>query len=475
MNRIIPFVAFLLFSSSCGNEDVASHDGSAVGGSGGADSQGGTPTGGDVSVVPGSGGGSAEDPKNFTIDVTLASDIQPDAPGTVGIVTWSLENVVPESAEIRFGLDTSYGMVAPVDLTEANYRALLLGMKPNRTYHLQVVATVGGRQYQSPDQTLETGPASNLVNVTSTIHDEASHESGFIVSTYVQTPPPTMPYTEFMNIGSMVFILDGDGDVVWWYQSQVGLTPRARMSHDGKSMWLVPERTDYDGAQIERVSMDTLESTIYDGVVGASHDGAVVDGQVLAYIDYGESDCGSVFELAQDGSEVEIFESSDYLPGLVMPNCHLNAIRYREAQMLYTVSDRYNDIFVVDRQGALQWRLSDIVSNASYGGEQHGHQLLADSILLFANNGGDGGNSAAIEYSLTDGTEVFRYDPGIYSVWYGDVQRLPAGNTLVTFSLAGTMHEVDPDGNLVMTIRGDIFNYAEWRSSLYGPPSDIRQ
>jgi hypothetical protein len=404
----------------------------------------------------------------------LASDIQPDAPGTVGIVTWSLEDVVPESAEIHFGLDTTYDMVAPVDLTEADYRTLLLGMKPNRTYHFQVVATVGGRRYQSSDQTLETGPATNLVNVTSTIHDEASHASGFIVSTCFQSRPPTMPYTEFMNIGSMAFILDRDGDVVWWYQSKVGLTPRARMSYDGKSMWLVPERTDFDGGQIELVSMDTLQSTVYDGVVGASHDGAVVDGQVLAYIDYGEGDCGSVFELNRDGTQVEIFESSDYLPGLIMPDCHLNAISYDEAQMLYTVSDRYNGIFVIDRQGELQWRLSDIVSNETYGGEQHGHQLLSDSIILFANLGGAGGNSAAIEYSLTDGTEVFRYDPGIFSVWYGDVQRLPAGNTLVTFSMPGVMHEVDPDGNLVMTIRGDIFTYAEWRSALYGPPSDIR-
>ena len=473
MERPLLPVGFLLLLSSCGSQDGASQDGGSAGGGARPDSQAEGSTGGGA-ITPGNGGAPAEAPKQFTIDVSLASDIQPDAPGTVGIVSWSMD-AAPESAEIHFGLDTSYGMVAPVDLTAVDYRTLLLGMKPNRTYHFQVVAAAGGQQYQSPDQTLETGSGSNLVNVASTIHDEASHESGFIISTYGQTPPPTMPYTEFMNIGSMVFILDRDGDVVWWYQSQVGLTPRARMSHDGKSMWLVPERTDYDGAQIERVSMDTLESTIYDGVVGASHDGAVVDSQVLAYIDYGESDCGSVLELAHDGNQVEIFESSDYLPGLVMPNCHLNAIRYREAEMLYTVSDRYNDIFVIDRQGTLQWRLSDIVSNDTYGGEQHGHQLLADSILLFANSGGENGGSAAVEYSRTDGTEVFRYDPGILSIWYGDVQRLPAGNTLVTFSMAGTMHEVDPNGNLVMTIRGDLFGYAEWRSALYGPPSDIRQ
>ncbi len=410
----------------------------------------------------------------FSISVALASDFQPEAPGTVGIVKWSLEGVTPDRAEIRFGLGTDYGMIAPVDLDEPDWRTLLLGMKPSRTYHFQVVATKGTNLYQSADQTLRTGPASNLVNLTAVVEDPAAHVPGFMVSTHVQ-PPVSMTMTEFMETGSMVFILDGDGDVVWWYQSKVGLTPRARMSYDGKAMWLVPERSDWDGAAIELVSMDTLDSTIY-GDLMASHDATVVDsGDVLAFIDYGsETDCPSVYELRRDGSKVEIFESSDYLPDMVLPDCHLNSIRYSKAKNLYTVSDRLTDIFAIDRQGKLQWRLGDIVPAANYGGQQHGQQLLSDSIVLFANFGGSDGNSAAIEYSLSDGRELFRYDPGIFSVWYGDVQRLPRGNTLVTFSMAGKIHEVDAQGHLAMEVSGQIFGYTEWRSSLYGPPSDIQ-
>jgi hypothetical protein len=272
----------------------------------------------------------------------------------------------------------------------------------------------------------------------------------------------------------MIIIIDGDGDVVWWYQSKVGLTPRARLSYDGKAMWLIPERTDFDGAEIELVSMDTLKSTIF-GNLKASHDATVVDnGHVLAFIDYGsEEDCPSVYELHMDGTKVEIFESSDYLPGMVLPDCHLNTIRYNSAKKLYTVSDRLTDIFAFDRKGKLEWRLSDIVPTQGYGGQQHGHHLLSNSILLFANLGGDNGNSAALEFSLSDGKELFRYDPGLFSVWYGDVQRLPRGNTLVTFSFAGLIHEVDSKGNLAMEVEGPIFAYAEWRSTLYGPPSDI--
>ena len=52
----------------------------------------------------------------FHVDVSLALETNPAAPGTVGIVTWSVQDVDVDSAEIHFGLDTDYGMVAPVDL-----------------------------------------------------------------------------------------------------------------------------------------------------------------------------------------------------------------------------------------------------------------------------------------------------------------------------------------------------------------------
>jgi hypothetical protein len=459
MKRAFPFFTCAVLLLACGSQGEANRDAAVFDSARSGDSQ--LPDG--RPLAP-----------EFSISVALASDFKPDAPGTVGIVTWSLHDLVPESAEIRFGLGPDYGMVAPVDLSEPDYRTLLLGMKPNRTYHFQVVATKGTNRYQSADQTLKTGPASNLVNLTAVVEDTSAHVPGFIVSTHVQ-PPAGVTMTEFMETGSMVFILDGDGDLVWWYQSKVGLTPRARMSYDGKAMWLIPERTDFDGAEIELVSMDTLKSTIY-GDLMASHDATVVDsGDVLAFIDYGsETDCPSVYELHMDGTKVEIFESSDYLPDMVLPDCHLNSIRYNKTKNLYTVSDRLTDIFAINRQGKVEWRLGDLVPSETYGGQQHGQQLLSNSILLFANLGGADGNSAALEFSLSDGKELFRYDPGIFSVWYGDVQRLPRGNTLVTFSMAGKIHEIDSRGHLAMEILGEIFGYSEWRSTLYGPPSDIQ-
>jgi hypothetical protein len=92
-------------------------------------------------------------------------------------------------------------------------------------------------------------------------------------------------------------------------------------------------------------------------------------------------------------------------------------------------------------------------------------------LVLFANRL-DGG-AGVVEYTL-DGQEVFRYAGGHSSVNLGDVQRLPEGNTLVTYSNDSLIHEIDPQGNLVLEIDGGgyAFGYASWRSTLYGPDDD---
>ena len=102
---------------------------------------------------------------------------------TVGIVTWSTTLSGVQSAKIDFGLTTSYGMTAPVDLTQPSYRTLLLGMKASRMYHYRITATNGSGQCQSNDQTIMTGPLMNgLVKPQVTTNNAGALAGGFLAT-----------------------------------------------------------------------------------------------------------------------------------------------------------------------------------------------------------------------------------------------------------------------------------------------------
>ena len=104
---------------------------------------------------------------------------------------------------------------------------------------------------------------------------------------------------------------------------------------------------------------------------------------------------------------------------------------------------------------------------------QHGHQLTDKTLLVFNNNGSNGGSSILeFEYDMNahTATKIFDYSPGVSSMAFGDVKRLPGGNLFITFSTSGVFHELDPSGNLLRVIETDALGYSTQRKDLYGPP-----
>jgi hypothetical protein len=432
----------------------------APSGEGGASPVGGGESGGAPDTSEGGAAGAVPDSAGFLVEVSRASDHAASAPGTVGIVTWSLPGGVPIDAHIEFGLDSSYGMVAPVNLAEPDHRTLLLGMKPSRTYHFRISATDGTSTWQSSDYTLRTGPVpAGLVPYRGFRVDEPKRERGFLVLSY------------WSGAGSAVaFIIDADGDIVWWHSAAYPGIGHAVMSATGTNLWLV--NTDNAGAPLERVTMDGLDATVY-ADTRASHDITPVTGETMAYIDYGEADCHSIFEIDPSGDRREVFESDGYVDPTT---CHGNAVRYSSRHDLYTFSDRFNDIIGVTRLGEIRFRVSSLVNGGhdAWGGAQHGHQLLEDSILLFANTGAGSRASAVFEYSLAGG-ELMHFTNGHFSLHMGDVQRLPGGDLLVTYSNSSVIQETDPSGRVVLEIDGggSRFGYASFRPTLYGRPPNL--
>jgi hypothetical protein len=245
---------------------------------------------------------------------------------------------------------------------------------------------------------------------------------------------------------------------------------RAAMSADGKNMWLV---SGYDsGMPIQRVTMDGLDQQTYEGTRG-SHDMTAVLGETMVYLDYGESDCDSLFEIDPSGTTTEVFESEGIVdPDVGQAGCHGNAVHYYPDEDAYTFSDRDQDILLVSRaDGSVLWRLSEVVEggNAAWGTQQHGHQLFPDTILFFANRADGLRHSAIFEYTR-DGEEMMHYVGPSYSTTMGDVQRLPGGNMLVVYSNESYITEVDPSGNIVLEITGNVgstFGYSHFSETLY--------
>lgn len=445
-----------------------SSGGNGASASGGMGTSGGMTAMGGMSAMAGSAGmgsGGTGDPTPsgdlFTVTSVLASSMDAKAPTTVGIVTWSASTLTIKNAHIDFGKDTSYGMQAPVDLAAMDYRTLLLGMKPATMYHFRVVASDGTKEYASNDYTITTGAATTAVKIGKfDVKQDMGREHGFIVLSY------------WGGTGSSVaFILDSDGDIVWAYDTGMsGGIARARMSYDGQNMWAVT--ADNGGQPIRRVGMDGLNAQTYSSTK-SSHDIAAVSGSTMAYLDYSVS-CNDINEIDPSGTTKKIFTAS----GTFGNQCHGNALRYSEAEDEYTFGVVDKDIIRVSRTGEKKWSLASTVSggNSTWGGVNHGHHLLADSILIFANKGGANNASAMIEYDFT-GKEISSYDSGTTSANLGDVQRLPGGDTLVDFSNADVIHQIDSSGKLLVEITGpgsqNRFGYATWRPTLYGPSPDI--
>jgi hypothetical protein len=435
--------------------------GSDEGGSAGATEDAGAAgtTAGTAGTAGDAGTGGTGNPIACTITATheLSAQI-----GTVGIVTWSADLPNITSARIEFGPDTGYGMHAPVDLSEPDYRTLLLGMKPTRQYHYRVVASNSSGDCASEDYTLTTNALRNgLPNLNIT----GKGSPGFLHTCF------------FGLVGSATrgaFILDADGDYVW--HGGTGEMGRAEIHPDNKYMYYASVSPQGSGGTMRRIRLDgTGEEDLGAAFSGIHHDFTILDDGTVAFIRrVGTADWVAEWK---DGVTQNMFNATQMFgPG----NAHVNSIHYHPEDNSYTLSDRnYNAYVKSSRGGVRAWKLGG--DNSSFTGDvvwsvNHGHAMIGSTGILLFNNG-TGSHSRAIELSLDLDTmvarEVWSYAPDLTSNVLGDVQILDNGNRVITFSTAGVIDEIrTSDKSIVQSIEfdsGGAVGYSTKRVSLYGP------
>lgn len=384
---------------------------------------------------------------HFHVAVELSSAIE-----TVAIVAWSRGSDGVGEATIDFGRtgeDWEYeALVDENDHVDGTYRTRLVGMKQNTAYRFRIIADGA----MSDEYTLTTGYVpNNLPPPIVEWGNAGPSAAGFIV---------TATWT-FVGGGTPVpYIMDNDGDIVWSFAADgvVDITA-ARLSYDGQNMWMVPTNRNGEMGAVFRVSIDGLETETFD-VIGASQDIFPVKGETMAFIDF-SGNCCKLQEVKPGGSVHEVYDLGE----AGYTDCNCNAMRYSESESLYVVSEMTSGDYVAfDRSGDLKWAstLSD---------HHHGCHLTDDSLLVFFNP------DTIREYAVSEfglGLEIWRYTGSNGTLVLGDVQRLPGGNTMITYSDDAVIHEVDSASDVVKTITfDDVIGFAAWRKSLYEAPPDV--
>lgn len=414
---------------------------------------------------------------------------------TVALVAWHPEPHLPGSdivsARVRYRrTDTESEVVAPIDLNhdrkvsengESTYETRVFGLKQDSTYSVVVEVQSAAGPFVSEAGIIRTGrldPNVPTVEVT-TIDDTSPAFTGF-----------TVTCTGPLGGDPWAYIWDGDGDVVWAYSLlDLGLDActRARMSYDGQTLWLGDLNLVGPAGSLLQIDLGGDQEPTRHSLPGRHHDFAILPNGNIVY--FAREDASDESPGAKRDIVYEFSPESKKRTALYDQRTHFS-------ELLGDASSHTNYISFVPHLQALSFSM--LTTNtiglvgypsgnllATFGGatsdfemdwsKQHGHHLLPDRLLVFSNVGPDS-KPVALEYELS--LEQRRSAPlrqyqsagAESSPTLGDIQRLPNGNTVVTYSNAGIVHELGLDFSLIRVTRTKPIGYPEHRNVLFGPP-----
>jgi len=375
----------------------------------------------------------------------------------------------PIQAQLRYGIESINENTVIIDgAPSLEHQVRLHFLRPDTEYRFRVELMVN---------TFVVGSESGSF-VTSPVPDELPDLE---VTVNLLENPKLILASMMGNVMSPV-VISQEGYYAWWHieQEEGLLAPRARLANDGQSIYY----TAYDRGESEEPDAVYTMKRVWlgDGTVDSfdirlhHHDFDLLPDDSIAWIKGDmrtESDSSyrgdSIVETAPDGVETVIWSSWDHLDFDMDEPCnasennvwtHANALNYDDEQGLYLLSVRETDSIVAIKRstGETQWILGGCESDFDFGGTmpfdgQHQNQFLGDSILVYDNQPSLN-VSRVVEYGFGENgagvRKIWSYDAdGAYSTKIlGDVQRLDSGHTLITWSTAATMEEVDPTGQL---------------------------
>lgn len=380
-----------------------------------------------------------------------------DNVSTVAVVSWSADG----PGRTRVEIDNADGPWLVTDWQEAGLGLSrpVVGLWADTEYTARVVSEDGG---ESNDVAFTTGSIPSSVPGYS-VAGEPGWE-GYLLTGLVSDP-------------TAVVILDETGRVVWYHVGKKGLRAlRVRLAPDGSGIRYagieavaVPEKSELvtvDWAGTTQKSLPLPHFThdfVDDGddAVGIFTDvrpgrsGSDVYGDSLWHID-GES--GATAPIWSCWDTWEVPEDSEMTKGSWT---HANTVDVREEGGWWLSFRNDSRIVEVLEDGSVgrhlggeesSWTFTDRADQPKF---QHGFQFVDGGVVIFDDrNPGTGEDSRVLELALDDTAMTaqavgeWHHDPPIEVYALGDVDRAEDGSTLATFSSAGVISDVSPEGEL---------------------------
>ena len=319
--------------------------------------------------------------------------------------------------------------------------------------------------------------------------NEAQVAPGYLLVAFVSSPPAAA-------------LIDRDGTVIWARAQETDqdniLTTHAILGAEPGQIFYNVYSSLRDGGDGETSVHQIIESSYLGGVTKTlaapdlHHDFTVLPDSSLAWLAYdlrdtkdGKKRGDKIIERDLNGTLSTVWSSWDHYDYATAPDeagsaswSHANALRFDEVRDEYQIGLRnYGHIVGIDRTtGDVNWTFGEdgdfsLAEGGIFPTQQHHFQLYENTLVVFDNGPRENLDSNAVAYELNwenmTAREIWRFasDPPLYSYGLGDADRLPNGNTLVTWSSPGQIDEVSPAGDVLWrlnTALGAAIGYIDW-------------
>ena len=408
--------------------------------------------------------GCSEDSIEQPPEGATIADVEFWAPWHNELATWvRWSTSTPASSRVEFGETEAYEFFVEDEGFDLEHELLVFGMRPDRTYHLQVISeTEDGEQLVSDDLAYQTGTVPF-----STLRTEVTHHEAQYI--YPGWTLANLSLGEEIDQVAVV-MFDDEGEVVWYYSIpgedaradvEVSLVDNGNVLVGGAiATNLRPVEVDMSGT-IQWAGPAQTDSVLAIGGMHHTFKKLPNGNYVTMFFDFHNGLVDVIEEFDPDLEEVWTWNTFDYLPDPETPYPQGNDVQVDlDDDAVYYNAHVEGALYKIDRaDGHIIWILGQEqdfemldLQDGDWFLRAHAPHVLPDGNLLFYDNGTSGrGYSRAIEYEVDTvahtARRVWEY-PGTLAddVWYnkiwGEADRLPNGNTLITAGSAD--HDDDP-------------------------------